>query len=214
MIPPLQTVRPACCAARDGGDFVVVSMGRADIREVPPRSFQIIVDPRQSRLLQFGEVWFLQKPERAAECNVGFLLDCFQAFADPVHFLAGQRPARGHDGITQHAALFVVFRLLDDRFRSDERVSIHLRAVIAGLGAELAVFRAFTALAVDDCADVKHISAEMRAHLVGGCAQFFERHFRQSHGFLLGEASAGVKLVFDCFHCRHFRSPSFPRALF
>ena len=90
--------------------FLVVCMGRADLREIPSGSFQIAVSSASLRIPGLFSADPRSKGLRKniLRCSVS-AFDPADALADLIQLLIRQTLAGCHDGVPQHALLVVVF---------------------------------------------------------------------------------------------------------
>lgn len=152
--------------------FIIVGMGRTDVREKSARCFQIRMVPDNARTLQASQLFFGKKSVRRTEgdtatsMNGTIILQQNRKFWPTQRFSSGDNPAakrpppREMCGDISNVSGDILYRRLHYSGR-----------VVYRLGTVDAVLRAATALGIHDCAEINQFSAEVVLNLIRGSRQ-------------------------------------------
>ena len=157
-----------------GLDLHLVGMRRADIREIPAGSLDIMVIGRHTGLVEAMELLRRKKSHRRAKLDSGLPVHRFVGMDRLLEFCTRQRLAGRHDREAVHALSLVHAAGLEDLLLRQEIVNLTARVMMRRLRTVLAVLRAATAARIDDRAKVDVIAHTGRTDAVRTLAECLE----------------------------------------
>ena len=155
-------------------NLIVVSMRRANIREVTAVRFQVVVEAGEACFLELVELFPVQEACRKANRKLRLFFQAAERFANLFHVAVRKRTARSHDGVTRDACRFFLLGVGDNLVGAEQLVFGGAGVVVAALGAVLAVFGAAAAAGVHDGTKIKVVAVEFFADFVSGFREFVE----------------------------------------
>ena len=177
-----------CLSIFNGGEFILIGMRSADIGEMATTGFQIGMEAGYASCFQSLGLFQGQDAQGSAHFNFELLLNAAQSLANIVKVIGlTLATTAGYDGKAHCASLFSLFSSLKELLLAQQAVFLNTGVPMCGLSAELAVFAAFAAAAVDNSTAVHLVTGKFLANLVG--------HSAQHHGIVI----AHVNQIFSFF---------------
>ena len=131
-------------------DFHVVGVARADVREIPARSLDVVVVARNARFSEPFELLAGDESHRSAKVDAKFFVHALVDMNRLFKIFARKRTTCRNDGESVYALVLVCFCLPDDFFFVKEIVGFARSVVVRALSAEFTVLAASAAPTVDN----------------------------------------------------------------